>query len=229
MDGEGELFGRLRSVCLSKDGRIFISTGNGYAREALPDKIFELVRTGIEPTQVVLKAPADMENVTSSESDLSWYPSFLNASYEIQLSTSRSFERPIVTKKHTPGTDFRVAMLDPDSRYFWRVRELISSGQWSEIRSFKTASSLLSRPEIPTVAPSFDVLPHSRTIGIIARSNNLEAVIEVLDVLGRKHYETQYAHLPLGAERFIGQFEPAIYFVRVTTSSGVSTRRVLVR
>jgi glucose/arabinose dehydrogenase len=42
----GIFAGRLRDVCFSPDGRIFVSTSNIWSVEWNPDRIFEIIRTG---------------------------------------------------------------------------------------------------------------------------------------------------------------------------------------
>jgi glucose/arabinose dehydrogenase len=46
---------RLRDVCFSPDGRIFVSTSNIWSPEWRPDRIFEIIRTGVSGVSSIVR------------------------------------------------------------------------------------------------------------------------------------------------------------------------------
>jgi aldose sugar dehydrogenase len=227
VDEEGEPIGRLRSICVTKDGRIFFSTGWIAPVQNKVDRIFELIRTGVEPSQVILESPQMDESINRGSIALTWLKSFWNAKYEVELSNTADFSSPMLLQQESADTSLRTALLKPNSQYFWRVREVISGGPWSEIRSFKTESILAVESKTPERF-AFDVVSRPRSIGLISRSISSTMFIEVHDALGRLRHTASISDLPLGAERSLGTFDPGVYFVRVVNEAGTQTKRVLV-
>jgi aldose sugar dehydrogenase len=228
-DSTEEHYGRLRSICLSKDGRIFISTGNSYLADEHTDRIFELVRTGVEPATVTLVQPFWDAYVSAQDVPLTWRRSYYRAKYQIQLALSGEFDSMSILYTHDlEDTLVHVGPLTVGQRYFWRVRETFTNGPWSEVRWFVNAKSSVDE-NITPAREEFDVVSHIRTIRLLPKTGIAYATVEVIDALGRKRETLSLSDLHSGSEKSLGSFEPGVYFVRLTSANGVSTRRALVR
>jgi aldose sugar dehydrogenase len=230
LDGDGEPYGRLRSICLSKDGRIFISTSNGQGPETRPDRIFELIRTGIEPSSTTLVSPLDSAKVNSSVAVMNWRKSFLSAKYQVQLSDTNDFGiKPLIFDREIMDTALRFVLLKPGKRYYWRVRESSTGGSWSETRSFTTdLAAVGSEISMAASVPMFEAVSRGHNITLIAGANMLNTSVEIIDNIGRKRDSFNIQDLAQGAERTVGLFDPGVYFVRVRNMNGATIRRVLI-
>jgi glucose/arabinose dehydrogenase len=228
-DNQGELCGRLRSVCLTRNGRIFLSTGNAYAKEEKHDKIFELVRKGVEQAQVRLLHPLNESVLSEGSHDLSWTRAFIGATYELQIASSFDFDKlSIVHQREYQDTLVTISDLALGIRYFWRVRETITNGPWTEGRTFIEEKSKVDTKQNTDPSPP-DLSTLGRSIIIIPRTESLTASVEVFDLLGRKMASKLIVGLEPGLEDTLGEFERGAYFVRVSAGRNVSTRRVLVK
>ena len=103
---------------------------DGFELPALPDKALLPVR---------LEAPADQAIEQPTDLILHWENALLNLPYEVIVSTNPAFTDTVFAKKHS-DTQLRVAGLQANTTYFWRVRSIDSKvlGPWSDTRQFST-------------------------------------------------------------------------------------------
>jgi aldose sugar dehydrogenase len=228
LDNQGDLCGRLRAICLSKDGRIYMSTGNGYKREETPDRIFEIIRTGIEPASIVLQQPSNESIIRTAIDSFSWRRPFLGALYQIQVATSSDFDPlTIVYQQETGDSSIFTGDLKQGIRYFWRVKEQSTNGPWSEIRYF-ISEGLSVAEDAKEFYPLFDISLGSHSILLKSRSESLNATVEVTDLLGRREHSEIISNMRQGNEHHLGRFAPGVYLIRVAGTNWVKTLRVVV-
>lgn len=229
LDAEGEPYRRLRSVCLSNDGRIFISTSNGHDFQPSPDRIFELIRTGIEPLTVALATPLDQEIIPSSVAPISWRRAMIDANYRLQIADTNDFGiRPLVIDQELRDTMLLFPLLKPGKQYYWRVKETSTNGPWSEVRTFKSDLAVVEVP-VPTVGPPvFDVVSRGHNITLLSGAHMTDLSIEIIDNIGRRIESLTVNELPTGAERVLGNFQRGAYFIRISNAYGVTVGRVIV-
>ena len=88
-----------------------------------------------------LIAPADNASELSSRPLFSWQPVAGASNYRLQLADNPGFNTPLIDQQ-TGNTELRSdSTLDPDQRYYWRVRAQGQCGNasWSSTRQFTTA------------------------------------------------------------------------------------------
>jgi hypothetical protein len=228
-NSEGDPYGRLRSICRSEDGRIFIGTGNGTHWDVTVDKIFELIRTGVEPSSIELVSPANGDSVTTDSLALTWRPPYHSGTYLVQVSPDSNYSSSLFLDWPSPDTAVNLVALRPGTTYYWRVRDTRSEGPWSESRHFVTRTMISTTiPEEPK-EPSYTLRGKGRSIMLESHSPNLRATVEVVDVLGRSRGSYTYFGISKNVEVTVGTFEAGAYFVRVSTRIGTITHRIQVR
>ncbi|MFH5885588.1 putative Ig domain-containing protein [Halalkalibaculum sp. DA3122] len=93
------------------------------------------------PDQITLVKPSDGDLNMPLLPSLSWEPTTGAETYELRLSTDRSFSSPVVEVSSINGTSFEISPeLDTETRYYWQVRGVNAGGDgaWSKVYQFKT-------------------------------------------------------------------------------------------
>jgi glucose/arabinose dehydrogenase len=143
---------RLRDYCFSPDGRLFVSTSNIWSAQWNPDKIIEIKRIGTIPFEVIQLSPVNGSIVPTDQPLLVWAQTAGDSRYQIQIGTSIDVESEKVTDSTMIDTVLTVTLPASQKQYYWRVRELTSSGPWSVTDSFVVSpSSSVSLTERPSV------------------------------------------------------------------------------
>ncbi len=110
---------------------------------------------------------------------LDWSDSAPTADYyQVQIDDSSDFFAPVIDQSATSSTFNIPAPLNPNSRYYWRVRAFNAAGQfspWSATRSFRTA--LLS--------------PESSSPGGLSQPSGLRPLFDWGNVGGASSYSLQ--------------------------------------
>jgi|GEM_PF-2939345 len=91
------------------------------------------------PGPVTLVSPADNVQLSKHEVDLEWQALIEADNYKIQFSRTSNFA--VVEYEDNPYQNtYRAGTLQPNTKYYWRVRGINSIGQgaWSLVRSFTT-------------------------------------------------------------------------------------------
>jgi aldose sugar dehydrogenase len=131
---------RLRDYCFSPDGRLFVSTSNIWSAQWNPDKIVEIKRIDVIPFEIFKISPLAGMSTVSDEVKLVWQQSAGDSKYQVQVGSSSSMDS-IVSDEIVKDTLLTVTLIPREDRYYWRVRELTSSGPWSAIDSFLVPSN----------------------------------------------------------------------------------------
>jgi hypothetical protein len=235
LDAEGEHIGRLRSVCFTKEGRLFVSTSNSPQSqfEIRIDKILEVTRTGIEPASVHLLAPVNDSIIDSSFVSLYWSKTFYGAEFELEFyDTSNIASFPPILTRTIADTALELSELDRGRTYFWRVRERKSDGPWTELRTFTTTDTAIPPPPPPPPVPDlpdYKIRGSGRQIVLEVLSLSLDAEFEITDILGRQRDRRAFQNLSRSALVRSEDLGAGAYFVRVTTSLGSTVHRIQVR
>lgn len=154
---------RLRDYCFSPDGRLFVSTSNIWSADWNPDRIIEIKRKDIIPFEVRKISPLNGDSLPQQEVTLMWQQDAGDSRYQIQVSTDRSMASSFIDEE-VSDTALTVSNLANESVYYWRVRELTSSGPWSAIDSF--AIGLPSHVR-QTISRQVKAYPNPTTSGVI--------------------------------------------------------------
>lgn len=145
---------RLRDLCISPDGRVFVSTSYVGAPRHRLERIFELIRTGTEPFTLTLIAPVDDSLVTEENVDLKWQEISKIAVYQVQLARDSTFVINLVDSIMRDAS-VTVTVIEDSTTYYWRARESRTDGPWTEVRRFHTRlpriAPVLHRPAMNTL------------------------------------------------------------------------------
>lgn len=200
--------GRLRDVCMSPEGRVFISTSQMFSPTDTSDRIVELSRVGVVPYAMSLVRPEPDAVVGVDSIQLSWQRVAGDALYQIQVNRSPSFEvNSMVLESTSADTSYVLLLSDSTSPYYWRVRETTSQGEWSPSRRFKLGTASVSSVSVGRPHLTYD----NGTLRITIPGVEIaSASVQILNVLGQPIYETATAvfdngyavlhslHLPVG-------------------------------
>jgi aldose sugar dehydrogenase len=191
VDSLGEDAGRLRSICVSPEGRIFLSTGEGWSPQDSVDRIIELMRADTEAMEIVLSLPQDELITNYTSMGFHWQPVAPQAHYLLQIATSPGFDPDsIVLQQEVFSTYFNTDSLALDKRYYWRVKDLGPTGALSAVRSFETRTlSVKQRGD----DNSLHVYCHRGAIMLSSKLHIPKVTLVVYDVLGRLVISTEAA------------------------------------
>lgn len=193
---------RLRDLCVSPDGRIFVSTSSRWQPPPHGrERIFEITRNRLVPWDVELASPPS-NHVSVMESDtLAWFRSGWNCRYNLQIASDASFSRIILDTTVTDTSMVFVARAD-SAQYTWHVREINTGGEWSKPRQF-----LMVLSPIPTLAiePQHRAVLHTLPIELSWSRSAIESGYEIqlspdslfqTGIQSLKVQDTSYALLP---------------------------------
>jgi parallel beta-helix repeat protein len=92
------------------------------------------------PDPPELGSPSDASTATSTEVELSWAAVDGATEYRVQVSSSASFDQPVVNSCDITSESYQATNLDPYTTYFWRVLAMIDGchGPWSDTWTFTT-------------------------------------------------------------------------------------------
>lgn len=218
---------RLRDICISPEGRVFLSTSNTWNATDTVDRIFEFVRTGVIPYNVRLDYPPHGGGVQRDSAVARWFATAGDSKYEVQLSKSLDFDTP-ESSRETEDTSITWNGLAANVSYYWRVRELSSLGPWSETRSFLSFSSDVRTEE----AQGLPTIVHADGVKLlIASEEALTVAITMYDILGRPAADALLPVISEGSNTIHHrkQLTPGYYVARMVSKYGVHSTVFIVR
>jgi hypothetical protein len=121
------------------------------------------VYRSVQSMSIVIPPPAPVREYPWDEAErpltltFSWYAVLLADRYQLQISTSPSFDTTFVDDSTITATSSVVGPLSDGTRYYWRVRGLneAGAGPWSSVGSFATLTISTEPPLAPVpVAPA---------------------------------------------------------------------------
>lgn len=143
---------RLRDYCFSPDGRLFVSTSNIWSKDWNPDRIVEIKRLNVIPFEVTLIEPPTGQLVHAKTVGLRWHRTAGDSRYQIQVANSGSFDLSSTLVDVTlTDTSHLIEVDSKDARYYWRVREVTSGGEWSSVEQFEVATSSVREENIKSL------------------------------------------------------------------------------
>ena len=113
------------------------------------------------PAIPVLSSPPNDTEGSSQPLTLSWYPSDLASSYQVQVSPDQNFSNNIIDTTVTSSVSATIQNLNPRVKYFWRVNAVNNAGasSFTPPYSFVTSGPPLAAPNLFLPEDSDDVLP----------------------------------------------------------------------
>jgi aldose sugar dehydrogenase len=223
----GESHGRLRDLCFSTSGRVFVSTSNASGTEDGEDMIFEVVRTGVIPYSLELFSPVNHASVQEDSVYLMWRSSAGDSRYVIQLSNSPDFSEGTV-EYQLNDTSLVIKGLSRATSYYWRAKEITSQGAWTDFREFSTTPSSVEKTELPRIS----LLLELQENGLIATLNEpliSSGFITLVDNNGRAVVD-QYCSA--GESRFflsIHDLASGIYMCRLMAGNVVASKSIFIK
>ncbi|NLB18827.1 MAG: CAP domain-containing protein, partial [Syntrophomonadaceae bacterium] len=125
--------------------------------------------------QVTLKSPKNGITVTTSTTQLTWYPVTNATSYEVAYDTSNNFTNPITD--NVSGTSKVTGTLQDGTTYYWRVRACTDSeySPWSGVWSF---NKVCPAPTPSGLGEIYELLPYTTCCyeGILRDSEKYKAL-----------------------------------------------------
>jgi len=223
--------GRLRDFCISPTGRIFISTSNIWSPEWSPDRIFELIRTGVEPNVVTLRSPSPEAIVPQSLLPLVWEDQ-VGATYDLQVSSDSSFATVVIEDKALTASTKEIN-LPKEGKYYWRLRAIIDTaiGPWSEPFNFNYYSAGVQGiiPQDLSIEARPNPTKASLTLQVNSPIEN-KATLEITDILGRTIGPELSTHVRKGITDISLQtkdLQKGIYIIYFKTTDAVRSVRII--
>lgn len=226
--------GRLRDFCISPEGRVFVSTSNIWSPDWSPDRIFEVIRTGVVPDDIALNAPTNESIVATTQVPLSWHRSAdipnTSITYELQFSTDSAFAKVVSDTKSLKDTTAIIGLV-AETDYFWRVRGIwndTTNGDWSDTYKFTYQSAAVAAHQLRSAFMIFPNPAHEKVSFAIAGHTNSPVTVQVYDLLGHKLQEKVYAKATNGLITFdCSMLEVGNYILRTISNEDVTSFRFL--
>ena len=137
----------------------------------------------VSPQAVVLIAPVRGEAEVALRPVLAWVPAAGASHYDIELATNSAFT-PVSVRDRVPQSldgllsgrlDALAPLLQPETRYFWRVRAVnsVGAGAWSDVRDLRDFRTVRADVAVSVETLNFGNVPRLDTANALLRITNV--------------------------------------------------------